>query len=110
MARTRLFAVLLSLIGTGASAAPGELSGAIGGGSKYPADDIYFTRTDKNGNGVIDKAEARAAGIERFDAADKNADGVLDQSEFSALEFTAIEPSPGDSGASPAETRPPAAD
>lgn len=47
-----------------------------------------FIRADANGDGVVDKAEAKAAGLsENFAKADINRDGKLDQSEFSALEI-----------------------
>ncbi len=47
-----------------------------------------FIKADTNGDGSVDKAEAKAAGLNaHFAKADTNKDGKLDQSEFSALEI-----------------------
>merc|ERR1719502_1750154 len=43
---------------------------------------------DKNGDGVIDRNEAKAAGLtdSQFNALDKNHDGMVDRGEFDAAD------------------------
>ncbi len=78
-------AVLLTVAGTAWAANDGvqsEPSMEMSSGASA------FIKADANGDGSVDKAEAKAAGLSaRFAKADTNKDGKLDQSEFSALEI-----------------------
>lgn len=67
----------------------GEKAGAYGGGTSGDATEVSLEHADDNGDGVLSRTEARAVGIERFDAADQNRDGVLDEAELAALETPA---------------------
>lgn len=72
---------------TGAAWAAGADS-EMGMSTEGSAGASAFIKADTNGDGVVDKAEAKAAGLsENFAKADANKDGKLDQSEFSALEI-----------------------
>ncbi|MGN6374576.1 MAG: EF-hand domain-containing protein [Sphingomonas sp.] len=44
-----------------------------------------FAKVDSNNDGVITKAEAEAAAMQRFDKADTNHDGRIDQTEIAAV-------------------------
>lgn len=64
----------------------GEQAGAYGGGTPTGAYPVNLEAADDNGDGVVNRQEARRVGIEQFDEADKNQDGVLDEAELAALE------------------------
>lgn len=73
-------ATLLTVAGSAWAAEPGAEMNMESGASA-------FIKADTNGDGVVDKAEAKSAGLSKdFAKADTNKDGALDQSEFSALE------------------------
>lgn len=80
-------ATLLTVAGSAwaaddAAPAQGGMDMEMGGGASA------FIKADTNGDGTVDKAEAKAAGLSaNFAKADANKDGKLDQSEFSALEI-----------------------
>lgn len=74
-------AALLTLSGSVWAAEHGDA------GMKMESESSAFIKADANGDGAVDQAEAKAAGLGgNFDQADANQDGKLDQSEFSALE------------------------
>lgn len=96
--RLMLFGALLCAAGAAAGdAAVGEEGGAYGGDTTGNTGIMTFSTADKDGNGAISPAEARAAGIERFDQADVNGDGTLERSEFARLEGARMtgRPAPG---------------
>lgn len=75
-------ASLLALSGSAWAAGQGDA------GMSMESEGSAFIKADANGDGVVDKAEAKAAGLSQsFAQADTNQDGKLDQSEFSALEI-----------------------
>lgn len=78
--------IAASVVCTSAWAAPGEPAGAYGGGTSGDAIELTMEHADQNGDGVVNRTEARRVGIEQFDAADQDNDGVLDPQELSLVE------------------------
>lgn len=80
-------AVAATLLTVAGSAWAAEDRASAGGAMGMQTGSSAFIKADSNGDGNVDKAEAKAAGLSAdFAKADANKDGKLDQSEFSALE------------------------